>query len=219
MIERILELDPRPYPNDGSRNVASWATADTSRHLPLRCFAVPAFRAERGAGFANDFEVGKWIDHWVVEFWDETRWVMLDAQIDHMQREAIGLAADPTDLPAGLFLPAGTAWLRCQAGLEDGDRFGILDMWGQWFIEGNIARDLAALNKVEMLPWDGWGDLAGMGNASTGFVDEIAALTVSNDHRATRERYDTDARLRVPSRVTSFFTPAGPTEVDVPELA
>jgi len=48
---------------------------------------------------------------------------MLDAQVDNFQREVTGLAADPADLPPGLFLPAGEAWLRCQAGLEDGDTY------------------------------------------------------------------------------------------------
>jgi hypothetical protein len=93
-------------------------------------------------------------------------------------------------------------------------------MWGQWFIEGNIARDLAALNKVEMLPWDGWGNLAQMGSTPGGdtYVDEVAALTISHDHQAIWRRYQHDDGLRVPSRVTAFYTPSGPTEVDVPEL-
>ena len=156
----------------------------------------------------------------MVEHWDGSRWVVLDAQLDDLQRRAVGLTADPTDLPPGLFLRAGEAWRRSRDGEEDGDTFGILDMWGQWFIEGNIARDLASLNKVEMLPWDGWGDLGRMGNAAGGdpYVDDVAALTVSNDYRAIRQRYEGDAGLRVPPRVTAFYTPAGPTEVDVPEL-
>ena len=108
----------------------------------LRRAGVPS-RAR--CGFAGYFEPGEWVDHSVVEHWDGDRWVMLDPQVD-----------DSADLPSGLFLPAGEAWLRCQAGQEIGEHFGILNMWGQWFIKGNIARDLAALNKVEMLPWDGW---------------------------------------------------------------
>ena len=154
----------------------------------------------------------------MVEHWSGDRWVRLDAQIDALQREAVDLE-DPTDLPPGRFLPAGEAWLRCRAGTEDGDRFGILDMWGQWFIVGNIARDLAALNKVEMLPWDGWGTLAsgGPGPEPT-YTDEIAELTLSADHAAVRRRYETDVDLRVPHRVMSFNTPVGPSEVEVPEI-
>jgi hypothetical protein len=44
-----------------------------------------------------------------------------------------------------------------------------------------------------------------------------AALTVSDDHHEIRHRYETDAAVHVPSRVTSFYA-SRPTEVDVPEL-
>ena len=37
------------------------------------------------------------------------------------------------------------------------NRFGIFDEGGFWFIASNMIRDLASLNKVEMLPWDDWG--------------------------------------------------------------
>ena len=71
-----------------------------------------------------------------------------------------------------------------------------------------------------MLPWDGWGDLGRMGDTPGGdaYVDEVAALTVSSDYSAIRQRYETSDGLRVPTRVTAFYTPAGPTEVDIPEL-
>jgi hypothetical protein len=220
MIERILELDPRPLIEarpPRCRFLGNCRHFSTMTVALLRRAGIPS-RAR--CGFAGYFEPGKWVDHWVVEHWDGARWVMLDAQIDALQREATRIAGDPADLPPGLFLPAGEAWQRCRAGREDGDRFGILDMWGQWFIEGNIARDLAALNKVEMLPWDGWGDLAGPDPAPGGetYVDEVAALTVSGDHGAIRRRYETDDGLRVPARVMSFVAPGGPAEVDVPEL-
>jgi|GEM_PF-1198454 len=140
-----------PMAGEGDVHVATSAT--------LLRRAGPPSRAR--CGFAGYFEPGKWVDHSVVEHWDGDRWVMLDPQVDDFQRGLIGLVDDPADLPSGLFLPAGEAWLRCQAGQEIGEHFGILDMWGQWFIKGNIARDLAALNKVEMLPWDGWGRLMG----------------------------------------------------------
>lgn len=220
MINRVLEIDARPLTErrePGSRFVGNCRHFSTLTVALLRRAHIPS-RAR--CGFGGYFEPGKWIDHWVVEHWDGERWVMLDAQIDDLQRRALALEADPTDLPSGLFLTAGEAWRRYRAGEADGDTFGILDMWGPWFIEGNIARDLAALNKVEMLPWDGWGELGRMGNAAGGdaYVDEVAALTCSSDHGAIRRRYQADDGLRVPARVTAFYTPTGPTEVDIPEL-
>lgn len=221
MIETILRHDPRPLVErrePGARFLGNCRHFSTFTVALLRRAGIPS-RAR--CGFGNYFEPGKWIDHWIVEHWDGERWVELDAQIDEFQRKALGLAADPSDLPPGeFFLPAGAAWQRCQAGLEDGDRFGILDMWGQWFIRGNIARDLASLNKAEMLPWDGWGDLASLEPPPGGdaYVDEVAALTVSGDHDAIRARYESDDGLRVPSKVICFDAPT-PYEDEVPELA
>jgi hypothetical protein len=219
IIERILELAPGPLvePRGLDRRFAG-----NCRHFSvltvalLRRAGVPS-RAR--CGFAGYFEPGKWVDHWVVEYWDGGRWVTLDPQIDELQRRLIGLAEDPADLPPGRFVPAGEAWLRCQAGEENSDRFGILDMWGQWFIKANVGRDLAALNKVEMLPWDGWGRLMGEGasDRDDAYVDEIASLTISGDHADIRSRYQRDDDLRVPTRVVSFFTAAGPVEVEVAE--
>lgn len=170
----------------------------------LRHVGVPA-RAR--CGFSSYFEPDKWVDHWIVEHHDRNRWVQLDPQVDDHQRQATGLDADPTDLPAGLFLSAGAAWLACRAGEQDGDRFGIMDEWGQWFIKGNIVRDLAALNKIEMLPWDGWSNLEGPVTSpdDLAVLDEVAELTVSNDLTQVRNRYETDDRLRAKAKVMRFF--------------
>lgn len=45
----------------------------------------------------------------------------------------------------------------CRDGEEDPEKFGIFDMRGMGFILGNLIRDLLALNKIEILPWDPWG--------------------------------------------------------------
>ena len=72
-----------------------------------------------------------------------------------------------------------------------------------------------------MLPWDVWWSLEGPDDLAPGaeaVVDEVAALSVSGDVSAIRDRYLTDADLRVPPRVLAAFTPDGPTEVDVRTL-
>jgi hypothetical protein len=219
IIERVVTLDPgplvegRPAPSRFLGNCRHFSTLTVAL---LRRAGVPS-RAR--CGFANYFEKGKWVDHWVVEFWENGRWVLLDPQVDQLQRAALRLEVDPADLPAGYFLNAGEAWIECQSGAVVGDRFGIFDMWGQWFIKGNVVRDLAALNKVEMLPWDGWGAIAGAGTTGCdpALVDEIAALIVSDDVAALRRRYEDDGTLRVPSKVTSF-TSLGPVDEEIPEL-
>ena len=30
-------------------------------------------------------------------------------------------------------------------------------MWGDWYIRGNLALDVASLQKVELLPWEPFG--------------------------------------------------------------
>jgi hypothetical protein len=74
---------------------------------------------------------------------------------------------------------------------------------GMWEIQGNVIRDLAALNRVETLPWDAWGliprhydtlgpddltllDRAAHLSAAAGPLSEVQAL------------YDSDARLHAP---------------------
>lgn len=218
LVDRILTLDarplrePRPLAERLSGNCRHFAVLTVAL---LRRAGVPA-RAR--CGFSSYFETGRWVDHWIVEHHDVDRWVQLDPQIDDHQRHATKLAADPTDLPPGLFLPAGAAWLTCRAGEEEGDRFGIMDQWGQWFIKGNIVRDLAALNKIEMLPWDGWSDIEGPDTDPNDldYLDDLAELTVSEDLEAIWQRYETDDRVRARARVLRFFPEL--VEDTVPEL-
>jgi hypothetical protein len=53
---------------------------------------------------------------------------------------------------------------------------------GLWFMAGSVVRDLAALNKREMLPWDYWGiarDLRPgipVSEAAAARVDTLAAV-------------------------------------------
>ena len=124
--------------------------------------AVSALRANGRAarsrcGFGTYFAPDKAIDHWVVEVWNGDRWRMVDFQIDDFQRAELGLVFDTLDLPSGEFLLAAQAWQLCRRGEDDPNRFGIFDEGGFWFIASNMIRDLASLNKVEMLPWDDWG--------------------------------------------------------------
>jgi hypothetical protein len=165
----------------------------------LRYVGIPA-RAR--AGFGTYFLPGRYEDHWVCEYWHaaQDRWVMVDAQLDSVQRQALSIDFDPLDMPPGRFVTGGQAWQMCSAGQADAETFGIFDMHGLWFIEGNLLRDFLALNKLEILPWDhGWGYFATQ--ASTDLLDRLAALTtIGNDAWAeVRATYAADPHFHVPA--------------------
>lgn len=81
-------------------------------------------------------------------------------------------------------------------------------------------RDFAALNKIELLPWDCWG-LADKSEKEItsddlSLLDQVAALTLAGDEQFTQVRslYEGDNRLRVPAVIRSY-TDAGVQMVDL----
>jgi hypothetical protein len=165
-------------------------------------------QARARCGFAGYFEPGRWLDHWVCETWSEAqrRPILVDPQIDGVQRRLFAMKIDPLDVPRDRFLVAGEAWRQCRAGLQDASKFGIMDMHGLWFIAANVVRDAAALCRVEMLPWDIWGAMARedpADAATLAFFDDIAALTCQPEPTLDelRKRFERDDRLHVPDTV------------------
>jgi hypothetical protein len=168
----------------------------------LRSQGTPA-RAR--CGFGGYFESGRYYDHWVTEYWKagDKRWVMVDSQVDDVQRRRFCVSIDTLDVPRDQFLVAGDAWRLCRIGKINPKNFGILDMWGAWFIASNLVRDVAALNNHEMLPWDVWGAMTEEEAAlDPAFLDRLAVLTHDPDRHfdELREVY-LDARLCVPHTV------------------
>jgi hypothetical protein len=143
----------------------------------LRSKGVPArARCGFGAYFAPDF----FEDHWVAEFFDGSRWRLLDAQIDGLQREKLTIDFDLTDVPHDRFVIAGDAWRQFRAGRVDPAKFGlsVIGEAGDWWIAANLMRDAAALLGVEVLPWDDWGPMPGPDDrVDVALFDELAAAT------------------------------------------
>jgi hypothetical protein len=169
----------------------------------LRHAGIPA-RAR--CGFGMYFEPGKYVDHWVTEYWHagERRWVRIDSQLDEVQRAAITAEFDSEDLPPGPFVPAGEAWQQCRTGRADPSTFGIFEFWGLWFVQANVVRELAALNKMELLPWDVWGLMAFQEEpdaAVSSLTDTVAGVISGDDTNAVRRVYEDNEGLRVPDKV------------------
>lgn len=191
--------DPRP---PAGRQVGVCSHFALMHATMLRAKGVEA-RAR--CGFGAYFEKGRFVDHWVTEYRDtaERRWVLVDSQMDPHLRALFKLDFDPLDVPRDRFLVAGEAWRLCREGTLDPGRFGVLDMWGLWFIASNVIRDLASLNGRVMLPWDVWGAMTEHDTElDLAFIDRLAALSAEPDARpdALRAAYE-DPRVTVPASV------------------
>jgi hypothetical protein len=168
--------------------------------------------ARARCGFGAYFNPGKFEDHWVCEYWNARleRWILVDAQLDAVQRKAFNIDFDPLDVPRDRFIVAGDAWQMCRAGRADPNSFGLSHtpgLLGLWFIAGNVLRDFASLNRMELLPWDAWGLMppndAGLSEEKKTLLDRVAALTLASDDALPEIRaiYESDERLRVPPKV------------------
>ncbi len=207
-LARMIELDDRPlhvarepaYRVLGRCN--SFALALVTM---LRAKGVPA---RSRCGFAAYFNPPNFEDHWVCEYWDahDRRWRLADSQIDDVWRQRLNIRFDTLDLLRTQFMTASEAWRRCGSGEADAQQFGIsfASLRGLWFVAGSLVRDMAALNTMEMAPWDVWGAQPQPEKEfDRAFFDELAALT--RDPETTfaglQRRYDEDDSLRVPPTV------------------
>lgn len=201
LIGALLALDPAPLdvPREPVRRVIG-----TCRHFAVMSCALLRYRgiaARVRCGFATYFQPGQGLDHWVTEYWQEGdgRWVRIDSEILGQS-----ILAAPEDLRVGEFLTGGEAWASFRDGRIDARHFGVYGTgnWGPGEIRGNAIRDLAALNKVETLPWDEWGrmDASYKGETDAGYdelLDRIADVCAADDPSAVADLYRLD-ELRVP---------------------
>jgi hypothetical protein len=211
-LERIMELDPRPLtqPRPPERRVVG-NCCDYAQMLAaiLRHGGIPA---RSRCGFGRYFTPGHYEDHWVTQYWNAIRhrWVWVDPQIDPKQRQLLSLDWDPVDMPCDQFVTGGRAWQLGRSGAADPDRFGIFDIHGLWFIRGNLIRDVAALNRLDLLPWDCWGWMDMPIEEHTAeqltLLDRAAALTSGEvlEFETLRKLYTNEPGLRVPARITSY---------------
>lgn len=193
LVERLLAVDAAPLsePRETGKRVVG-----TCRHFAVLACALlrnAGHAARVRCGFATYFQPGQALDHWVIEYRldDATRWIRLDP-------ETLGGSVLPNadDLSPGDFLTGAEAWAAYRRGEVDGSTFGVYgtENFGPAEIKGNAVRDLAAMNKVETLPWDEWGRMTDAYAGLTGedydaLLDELAAVCASDDDRAVSELY------------------------------
>ena len=224
ILRRIRALEDHPITIARERQKRF---AGVCRHFSLMLCGIlreQGIPARARCGFGAYFNQGKFEDHWVCEYWNanQSRWIMVDAQLDAVQKRLFKPDFDTLDVPHDRFIIAGDAWQMCRSGRAESDRFGLSHvpgLKGMWFIAGNLLRDLASLNRAEMLPWDVWGlvpkdDASWLDDKS--LLDRVAAVTIAGDDSFAQVRatYEGDDRLRVPPVVFNVLLNA-PEKVSV----
>ncbi len=226
MLVRAMKLDPARI---GEGRLPEKRVVGNCRHFSTMLCAFLRHKntpARARCGFSTYFERGKYVDHWVCEYWNagEARWVQVDAELDALQVAAINPDFDPLDVPRDRFLVAGDVWQQIAAGTIDPSCCGIsfvdnavpdgkmsvVDMCGDWFVRGDLALDVAALQKIELLPWEPYGIARAPDSTIPdtpellALVDHVAALTAHGDANTVRELLaiaETDERLRPPASI------------------
>jgi len=201
MLARMRSLDPTPL--TVARPPAERLVGNCRDHAVLFCGFLrrQGIPARVRVGFATYLGEGMNHDHWVTEVWNEAqgRWLLIDPQIDDVQREAMRIRFDTLDMrtPEHFYL-AGQAWQVCRQGEARSVEFGFNNKWKGWgFIRGSVLRDLDALNRIEVLPWDSFGELIRRSereitSEDRELFDRLAGLTVQVDERfdELRETYE-----------------------------
>jgi hypothetical protein len=211
-LARTFELDPAPLAQTRPlerKIVGNCRDFSLTLASLLQARGVPA---RPRCGFAAYFLPDHFEDHWVCETWDaaRARWVLVDAQLDPLQCDVLKVPFDPLDVPRDQFLTGGAAWSLCRSGQADPDRFGIFDMHGIDFVKGDFVRDVAALNKLELLPWDCWGfievNTTDLTSHDLSVLDHLAGLTSGDvpKFELVKDIYESDPRLRVNRAVHSY---------------
>jgi len=118
---------------------------------------------------------------------------------------------DTCDVPAAKYLTASMAWLLCRAGGMDPENFMIFSLHGMNLLKDCLIRDLADLNKVELLKWDFWGlmekPMGELTENNLALLDQVASLGAIPGMIAfdkLRTLYLDSPELRVPETIRSF---------------
>jgi len=200
ILERVLDLDDSPLhvERKPERRMIGYCYHFSVLHCAiLRARGVPA-RAR--CGFAAYYGDGSWIDHWVVEYWRDDGWVMIDPD------------SGRDVLTTSEFHNAGLAWRLCRKGLEDPSRHGNHVLWGWDELRGSLICDVGALNKCEVGDWETWCDLIAIEEKDQPsadldtYLDSLADLVTSDSgFEPVRSAFARDNKLRPPVESLTVF--------------
>lgn len=214
MLRRIEAMDRRSLTE--ARSPAERLIGNCRDHAVLLASMLrhQGVAARVRVGFAAYLNPKLITDHWIVEAWreDQRRWVKVDAQIDDLQRAKYMIDFNTLDIPNEKFYLASTAWKMCREGKAKSRNFGRHQKLRGWpFMRGSLVQELAALNKIEVLPTDLWWDLATkdddrLSPEERELLDHMARLMVDADQYFDDVLIAFDADERIYGPVKSKLT-------------
>ena len=141
ILDNVISLDPSrlDLKRPAERRMVGFCYHFALLHCALlRATGTPA---RVRCGFAGYLVARRWIDHWVVEYWDGGGWRLTDPQLGR------------SDLTQDEFQDGLTAWTQCRAGASRPALYGNGELWGWDELRGSLINDVAALSKVEVAGW------------------------------------------------------------------
>jgi hypothetical protein len=159
MLGRLRELDPTlsGSPRRPTDQILGCCRDSTLLYVTLlRHHGIPA---RSRVGFAGYLMPGWHLDHVVTELWDGSRWRLVDPDFPALD------SVDVLDIPRSTFLVGADAWRALRSGAVDPSAVAVAPDIAEPFLRGlpyarhNLALDIAAMNKHEMLLWDIWGGM------------------------------------------------------------
>lgn len=190
----------------------------------LRAKGIPA---RLRCGFATYFHDDWFPDHWVCEYWDlsSKAWRLVDSELGEEEKDYYHVDFDHINISRENFLVAGKVWLGAKNGQYNPDIYGVkaINIKGLWFIRADVYRDLASLNKIELLPWDytKYYDqrISELSEIDLLLTDQIASIISQEDvnFTKTQQLYRDNPKLQVTSNITSY-TNQGPKVVNITDI-
>jgi hypothetical protein len=178
ILDNVISLDPGPLALErpAERRMVGFCYHFALLHCALlRATGTPA-RAR--CGFVSYFEARRWIDHWVVEYWDGGGWRLTDPQIGR------------GDLTRDDFQSGAAAWNQCRGGASIPAVYGNGELWGWDELRGSLINDVGALNKVEVSGWY-WCDRIKLDPLDQPHDELDASLDILSRRAATAESVET----------------------------
>ena len=183
MLASILCLDNRPLHEARPPQLRLLSSCRNFAVLYCSFLRHKGIAARVRTGFSH-YLFGGTQDHVLTEYWDNAavRWKLADTRLisAYRRKAKVPETLEALDVQAPHFYLAGDIWLRCQYSQDQPSRYGyglIRSIRGLRHIQDKVIQDLAALNKMELLPWDCWGYMVwDLPNVAPSLPEHIALI-------------------------------------------